>query len=193
MSKRILLNLTTVTSLLLCVAALVAWWRSWRAFQVLTYTSWNEAERLRSSWGFTLFDGRLFVERDFVLEPSTQYHNAAMDGWDYYGTTGDDLIPSSPRYFSWFQYKRYRDNAGGNYQAPVDSWSVGVRLWPVAVTMAVIPSLSIWRRICRKRNSRLGFCPRCGYDLRATPDRCPECGEIPVQSRFGVAGQTLEK
>jgi len=50
-------------------------------------------------------------------------------------------------------------------------------MWLVLLPTA-LPLVAWWRH--RRRASRnTGKCPQCGYDLRATPDRCPECGMVP--------------
>ena len=52
-------------------------------------------------------------------------------------------------------------------------------LWSLALLFAVAPGVRIYRARSRRRRLRAGLCLTCGYDLRATPGRCPECGAIP--------------
>jgi len=51
--------------------------------------------------------------------------------------------------------------------------SIYVPLWVVIVASGAM-ALAFWRRSRLQRAP--GRCSRCGYDLRATPERCPECG-----------------
>ena len=54
---------------------------------------------------------------------------------------------------------------------------VVVPLWAIIAAAALLPSYHAAHRISRKRRFPSGqHCQKCGYDLRASKDRCPECG-----------------
>jgi hypothetical protein len=72
--------------------------------------------------------------------------------------------------------------------AELGLWA-GARLWlPVLIAMLLVAAMAwishVARRLLVDRTHAVrrgaGFCACCGYDLRATRDRCPECGTTRV-------------
>ena len=69
---------------------------------------------------------------------------------------------------------------------PFDAWVIGAPLWQVVSLNSIAPL--IWLGlIVRRRPFGPGHCQRCGYDLRASSERCPECGTPIPQEQEAVA------
>jgi hypothetical protein len=145
----------SVLSLILCLATVGLWVRSYWAHDVFyRYSGGAKGFQLHSSTG----DVVVYLGRN---SPGV----ARADGWHHFAqpTFRSVTIPM-------FRFDR----------APLESgfkWIIGTPHWLPALLFALAPAwwlLGPWRRQSKRR--KLGLCLNCGYDLRATPARCPECG-----------------
>ena len=76
-------------------------------------------------------------------------------------------------YFSWGGF-------AGDYLV---DWLVAP-IWLLFLLESALPALWVLRYRRAKQRRPHAFCCRgCGYDLRATPDRCPECGHVAERSK----------
>jgi hypothetical protein len=74
--------------------------------------------------------------------------------------------------------------------------SVGVPFWFVIAAGVLAPALWVFgkrgvlhlRGRKARRRARQGLCVGCGYDLRGTPERCPECG-LAAKTTVPAAGR----
>ncbi len=67
-----------------------------------------------------------------------------------------------------------------------DHWVYNLAFWTPTLlfgTAAVLLPRRPLESLRRRKRKKLGLCLQCGYDLRASKDRCPECGE-----EFGSTG-----
>jgi hypothetical protein len=62
----------------------------------------------------------------------------------------------------------------------MDNAGIALPHWALVMILTLPATPTALRLLRRQRLVPAGHCPTCGYDLRATPPRSPECGTIPA-------------
>jgi hypothetical protein len=177
---RYTLNGLAVFSLLLFVATVVLWVRSFSVCDDVQWRSAGGSRSVSSEKGHAVVS-LLMVDWSRYPEQfrGPEYHqDAPRLPFNYLRLLGGDRFDTDSSWerggFAW--YGKRNTGRGVLYAIVVAPF------WSLALLTAALPMtwpIRWWRsRIRRQRNRRLGLCDRCGYDLRATPARCPECGCI---------------
>jgi hypothetical protein len=188
---RIILNAATVLSLVLGIASIVLWQRSHRTFDCVarsTFEVWFDdvgkcgrecshyffsapgqlcAARL-SNGPFRFADGEeeagLHKRTDWLTEEAS---TSADPLWCFWGM-GTAVERHGALGFAFGINDDYNGRCV-EVRVPFAALTIATFMLPVAW------GISYRRRRMRRRN---GLCSICGYDCRATPERCPECGTM---------------
>jgi hypothetical protein len=176
MRKR-LLSILTIFSLLILAVCIALWVFSYQRWEYI-YGRWNlRTATVEFNQGLIRID----VSRSLWSPIPLQFHTSIFqsdsanqfvlpDIWASEGAVVRREFPCS------FGFGTVMTRGDGINVPPVQTLYVIFPFWVVAVVCA-------WpvARVFRPRNKvhpdiANQRCIICGYDLRATPDRCPECG-----------------
>jgi hypothetical protein len=174
---RPLMHIASVLSLLLCLAAVALWVRSYFA------NDW--IGRVHYSAGIDSEDHHLWLEANCGVlrltgggDPAEHFSAVRWERRRFPVDRGrSDFGTDEPRFFraigiTWEMPRRLITGE--------TSWSVRIRIALPASVFALLAILCArpWPR--GRKHYEPMTCASCGYDLRATPGRCPECGTTPT-------------
>jgi hypothetical protein len=176
--KRVLPVILCCLPLLPLAGTLALWARSiyWRTDFVGYFTA---------TWGVGALSSNGLIRfehyRGWDTKPGWQFEARPVDepgSWD--SEKRQIQGPLAPLHLG-TRVVKYSDSPGGFVRR-----SLYVPHWTLAAVSALPAPLSLWLLRHRRRRQRIrdGLCLKCGYDLRGTPDRCPECGTAADQSRI---------
>jgi len=184
-----LLNAMTVVSLLLFVAILGLWASSGGnpiAIE-LSRCFTSEPDHVRSLHCVAAaWDGRIILGRDRWRWEGERLEEGRARAADH-GPAWRWTRSSTP---GWWGQTYWGGSSWGPLRWDFTDWTtpaflgerrlVSVPCWLVAMSAGSFPAWRgfrfLRRRQIRRQMARAGRCAACGYDLRATPGRCPECG-----------------
>jgi hypothetical protein len=174
--KRRLFTIFSALSLLICVAVVALWARGRRV-----------EDRVEYSYFTGEGDDRSGIQHGvYVQGGELTYLGSKMIGVSQsarFATQSNRLnwraFPRGTTEMNWgFRLGRSELTGPAAMGRGEEYWWVTVPCWSVCALTGTLPV--IWAHRRWKSRTKVGCCPSCNYDLRATPDRCPECGRVPA-------------
>jgi hypothetical protein len=167
--------------------------------------------------GVESVDGQImFVQANSQCLTAADASNGSISDWGDLGLERTDAATSNITSMTAWRtrpamHHTFSNHTAWNRLGFHDMWQLGYHnptwiqrivlpYWALAVPLALWPAGTIagvtvrrQRRMLAQRRQRQGRCTGCGYDLRATPQRCPECGTaVPGHSDTTTAESSVE-
>jgi hypothetical protein len=181
--RRLLFNLAAAASLLLMLAVAAMWVRS---FAVSDH--WINQYRCENTAHTNSFASRsgsitlAMTSDERVSSAVGAFDNLSTDRLHCEHFTGLAELPDHwYECFNTFFYDRI--DARDGQQNRLRLIQVTFPHWLLILLTAIIPAVRLAVAMRARRRRSTGRCKTCGYDLRATPERCPECGTAATESQ----------